>query len=185
MTAVARFSPEELAAAKGLTLPDLIAPGLRVLFCGINPGLYSAAAGAHFARPGNRFWKALHQSGWTPRLLDPSEQHLLLDDGIGITNVVSRATTAASELTAQELRAGAEELEDRVNRFQPRTLAVLGVLAYRQAFRRPAAVIGRQQTTIGDTSIWVLPNPSGLQARYQLPELVSWFRQLREGAGEE
>jgi len=171
---------EQIAAAAGKTLPDVIAPGLDVLFCGINPGLYTAAVGHHFGRPGNRFWPVLHRAGFTPRLFDPSEQRELLPLGFGITNIVARATAAADELTAEELVAGAGILERKVLRFAPRYLAVVGIQAYRTAFARPRAKLGLQEETIGATRIWVLPNPSGLNAHYRPEELAALFRELRE-----
>jgi len=160
-------------------VPDILGPGLSVLFCGINPGLKSAELGQHFARPGNRFWKALHLSGFTDRQLVPSEQDLLPSYGLGITNLVHRASAAASELTNDELRRGAVDLEAVVARGRPRVLAVVGVQAYRTAFRRPKAGIGLQEETVAGVPVWVLPNTSGLQARYQLPELVELFGELR------
>ncbi|WP_405496701.1 G/U mismatch-specific DNA glycosylase [Nocardia sp. NBC_00511] len=176
----ARPSPADLAAAQDKTIPDLIGPGLRVLFCGINPGLWSGATGIHFARPGNRFWPALHRSDFTPRLLAPSEQQELLGLGLGITNVAARTTAKAEELTADELRVGGRALVERVERYRPRVLAVLGIGAYRTAFGRPRTTIGPQTEGIGDTAVWVLPNPSGLNAHYTLDGLASEFRALRE-----
>ena len=175
-------SRDELAAAAGRTIPDLVGPGLRVLFSGINPSLYSAATGHHFARPGNRFWPTLHGAGFTDRLLRPWEQHLLPALGLGITNVVARATARADELTPDELTAGGLVLADLVRRRQPRFLAVLGVTAYRAAFARPKARIGRQPATdtVGGVEVWVLPNPSGLNAHFQLPDLIREFGVLRE-----
>jgi double-stranded uracil-DNA glycosylase len=164
-------------------VPDLIAPGLRVLFSGINPGLYSAATGHHFARPGNRFWPALYASGFTNRLLKPWEEELLLEDGIGITNLVARATAAADELTADELRAGRRRLLGKVRRFHPRAVAVVGIGAYRQAFECPRAPMGRQPERLEGAELWVLPNPSGLNANHQLPALAKMFRELRESVG--
>lgn len=163
-------------------MPDVIAPGLRVLFCGINPGLYSGATGHHFARPGNRFWPSLHRSGFTPRLLAPWEEGELLSHGLGITNLVARTTAKASELSAEELRAGGAELAERVRQFRPRWLAVLGVTAYRQAFNL-GGLPGPQPSLLGPARVWLLPNPSGLNAHYQLPELVAEFRRLRDAAG--
>ena len=160
-------------------MPDVIAPGLRVLFCGINPGLYSAAVGHHFARPGNRFWSTLHAAGFTDRLLSPSEERELLRTGLGITNVVARATASAGELSTAELVEGGRRLEVKVRRHRPRLLAVLGIGAYRTAFARPAAAVGLQPETIGPSRIWVLPNPSGLNAHYQRDELARMFRALR------
>lgn len=170
---------EEIAAAYGKTLPDVIAPDLDVLFCGINPGLYTAAVRQHFGRPGNRFWPVLHRSGFTPRQLHPSEQRELLQYGCGITNLVARATTAADELTPDELQAGAKVLERKVKRYSPRVLAIVGIGAYRTAFIRPRAKIGLQPETIGTTTIWILPNPSGLNANYTPSQLVDVFRELR------
>ena len=175
---------DEVLAASGRTVPDVIAPGLRVLFCGINPGLYSAATQHHFARPGNRFWPALYQAGFTPRVLSPAVERELLKAGLGITNIVARATASANELTWEELRAGARDLETKVNRVRPRFLAVLGVSAYRSAFERPAATLGRQPETIGGTALWILPNPSGLNAHYQLADIARLFKELRQAAGE-
>jgi TDG/mug DNA glycosylase family protein len=176
----ARPTPAELAAARQLTIPDVVAPGLRVLFCGINPGLYSAATGYHFARPGNRFWPALHQSGFTPRQWRPDEQEQLLGLGLGITNIVDRATARADELTAQELCDGGAALLAKAARLRPRWLAVVGVTAYRAAFARPGAVLGPQELTAGDPRLWVLPNPSGLNAHATAPVLAEKFRELRE-----
>ncbi|MFF3228791.1 G/U mismatch-specific DNA glycosylase [Nocardia suismassiliense] len=176
----ARPSPADLAAAQDKTVPDVIGPSLRVLFCGINPGLWSGATGQHFARPGNRFWPALHRSGFTPRLLRPDEQQEMLALGLGITNVAARTTAKAEQLTADELRAGGRALVDRVEQYQPRVLAVLGIGAYRTAFGRPRTTIGPQPERIGETAVWVLPNPSGLNAHYTLDALASEFRALRE-----
>jgi TDG/mug DNA glycosylase family protein len=175
------FKPtkEELKAAVGKTVPDVIAPGLRVLFCGINPGLYTAAVGHHFARPGNRFWPALQQSGFTNRLLSPFEENELLNSRLGITNVVARATATAAELTREDFINGGRLLKAKIRRFQPGVVAVLGVGAYRMAFARPKAVIGEQIQTLAGARVWVLPNPSGLNANYQLPHLVRLFRELR------
>ena len=160
-------------------LADVIAPGLRVLFCGINPGLMSAATGHHFARPGNRFWPALHRSGFTPRQLLPAEQLELLDYGLGVTNVVARPSAAAAELTRDELIAGGNELVDKVCRFAPQWLAVVGITAYRVAFAEPKAKLGRQDRLIGTTRVWVLPNPSGLNAHYTADTLAAVFAELR------
>jgi TDG/mug DNA glycosylase family protein len=161
-------------------VPDLIGPGLSVLFCGINPGLYSAATGHHFARPGNRFWPALHAAGFTDRLLKPWEEKLLLQHGIGITNLVSRATAAAAELSEDELRAGRQRLLGKVRRFRPRCVAIVGIGAYRTAFERPHAGLGLQPEQLHTAALWVLPNPSGLNANHQLPDLVRAFRAVRE-----
>ena len=174
----------ELLAAADRTVPDVIAPHLRILFCGINPGLYTAWAGHHFARPGNRFWPALHAGGFTPRLLAPSEEEELLPLGLGITNLVPRATATAAELTHEDLIAGKKRLVRIVRRQQPRALAVLGVSTYRAAFARPKAIVGLQPDKIGDTLIWLLPNPSGLNANYQPAALARLFRELRHAVGE-
>ena len=178
-----RPTAADLAAARDRTIPDIIAPGLRVLFAGINPGLYSAATGYHFARPGNRFWPALHQSGFTPRQLRPSEQDELLGLGLGITNVAPRATARAAELSAAELRAGAQVLTAKVVEFGPAWLAVVGVTAYRTAFGPVDAVVGPQPDRIGPTRLWVLPNPSGLNAHWSPAQLADAFAQLRDAAG--
>ena len=173
---------DDLAAAYGRGVRDLIAPGLEVLFCGINPSLYSAATGHHFARPGNRFWPALYRAGFTERLLKPWEEELLLEDGFGITNLVSRATTTAAELTGDELREGRRRLARRVRRFRPRCVAVVGIGAYRVAFDQPRAGIGRQPELLDSATVWVLPNPSGLNANHQLPDLAKAFREVRQFA---
>ena len=199
-------SPADLEAARNRTIPDVL-PGegqpLLVLFCGINPSLYSAATGWHFARPGNRFWPALHLSGFTPRQLAPSEQHLLPGYGLGITNLVARATAQAAELSPAELHAGGERLRALIAERRPRgldpggvdpggvdsrglgprVLAVAGVTAYRAAFARPRAAIGPQPEPLGTTPVWVLPNPSGLNATWTLPKLAAAFADLRESAG--
>jgi len=171
---------EDLAAAFGKTLPDVIAPDLDVVFCGINPGLYTAAVQQHFGRPGNRFWPTIHKAGFTPRLFHPSEQGELLKHGCGITNVVARATTAAAELTSAELVEGAGVLDEKIRRHHPRVLAIVGIGAYRTGFNRPRAKTGLQEETIGSTRIWILPNPSGLNANYRPSELVELFGELRE-----
>jgi TDG/mug DNA glycosylase family protein len=174
-----RPTPAALAAATGRQVPDVLAPNLRVLFCGINPGLWSAAVGHHFARPGNRFWKTLHLSGFTPRLLTPDEEAELLRLGLGITNLVDRATATAAALTPEELHSGAERLAAKVASTQPKVVAILGVSAYRTAFARPRATVGPQSDPIAATRAWVLPNPSGLNAHYQLPALAEAFATLR------
>ncbi|NIH77792.1 G/U mismatch-specific DNA glycosylase [Amycolatopsis viridis] len=175
-----RPTAEQLAAAAGTSIPDLLAPGLDVLFCGINPGLYSGATGYHFARPGNRFWPALHAGGFTPRRFHPSEQAALLGLGIGITNVVNRATARADELTPGELRAGGVRLRTTVTRYRPRWLAVVGITAYRTAFGHPKATFGRQPGGIGATRVWVLPNPSGLNAHWTPVTLGEAFAEFHE-----
>jgi double-stranded uracil-DNA glycosylase len=160
-------------------------PPLRLLFCGINPGLTTAATGHHFARPGNRFWPAMHGGGLTPRRLRPAEQGELRRLGLGITNLVPRPTARADELTADELRAGAARLRELVAETGPAWLAVVGVTAYRTAFDAPRAVIGRQDVRLGATRVWVLPNPSGLNAHYQLPDLIAEFTRLHHAAAPE
>lgn len=175
---------EQLLAATEKTVRDVIAPDLRVLFCGINPGLYTAAVGHHFARPGNRFWPTLYAAGFTDRVLSPFDERELLKSGYGITNVVRRATASADALTKEEILAGGERLRAKVLRYRPEVLAVLGVGAYRTAFNQPKAVVGRQGDRIGDTVLWVLPNPSGLNANYQAPALASLFCELRKSVCE-
>ncbi|MFI1561470.1 G/U mismatch-specific DNA glycosylase [Streptomyces sp. NPDC020490] len=163
-------------------MPDVVADGLEVLFCGINPGLMSAATGHHFARPGNRFWPVLHLSGFTPRLLKPSEQRELLSYGLGITNVVARATARADELDAEEYRAGGRRLALKVARHKPRWLAVVGVTAYRAAFDDRKARVGPQERVIGESRVWVLPNPSGLNAHWTAQTMAQEFARLRVAA---
>jgi TDG/mug DNA glycosylase family protein len=161
-------------------VPDVIAPDLSVLFCGINPGLYSARVGRHFARPGNRFWKALHGGGFTEVVLAAQQQDLLLEHGCGITNLVARESASADELDAEELRAGGRALERKVRKYRPAWVAILGVTAYRVAFAEPRARVGQQERKLAGAGLWVLPNPSGLNAHYQVSELARSFRELRE-----
>jgi len=175
----AKPTAADLRAAYGKTIPDVLAPGLSVVFCGINPGLYSAATGCHFARPGNRFWPALYRSGFTPRPMLPQEQFDLLAYRLGVTNLVDRGSARAEELSPAELSEGGRRLARKMRRLRPQWLAVLGVGAYRTAFAERAAVIGAQARTIGPTRIWVLPNPSGLNAHYTLDRLVEQFADLR------
>nr|WP_239106608.1 G/U mismatch-specific DNA glycosylase [Streptomyces rubrogriseus] len=177
-----RFTRAELEAARDRLVPDVVADGLRVLFCGINPGLMTAATGHHFARPGNRFWPVLHLSGFTPRLLRPSEQGLLPSYGLGITNVVARASARADELTAEEYREGGRLLARKVARLRPGWLAVVGVTAYRAAFDEPKARVGPQERTFGSTRVWVLPNPSGLNAHWTAQTMAQEYARLREAA---
>jgi TDG/mug DNA glycosylase family protein len=179
-----RPTPAELAAAHGRGIGDIIAPRLAVLFCGINPGLWSAATGFNFARPGNRFWPALHLAGWTPRQLRPEEQARLLDCGLGVTNLVDRATARADELGVEEVVAGGRALAEKVRRYRPGWVAVLGVGAYRTAFGRRSARVGEQPDRIGGAPVWLLPNPSGLNAHYRLDRLVAEFARLRTATGQ-
>jgi TDG/mug DNA glycosylase family protein len=176
---VVRPTKEQLAAAGGKTLEDVLVPGLDVVFCGINPGLYSAATGWHFARPGNRFWPALYGGGFTPRLFRPSEQGLLPELGLGITNVVARTTARADELSHEELREGGRLLAEKVAKFRPRWLAIVGITAYRTAFGKPKAKIGPQDHPTGGAQVWVLPNPSGLNAHWTPVTLAEEFARLR------
>ncbi|MGE5399239.1 MAG: G/U mismatch-specific DNA glycosylase [Ignavibacteriales bacterium] len=180
MNATIKHRPtrEEIQAAAGKKVGDIISPGLRVLFCGINPGLYTAAVGHHFARPGNRFWPVLHAAGFTERLLSPYEETELLKLGYGITNVVERATAAADELKTEEYREGGRRLLEKLDIYKPEYMAILGIGAYRTAFGVPKAVLGLQPEKLGKTKIWVLPSPSGLNAHYQRRELTEMFHQL-------
>ncbi|MDI5981904.1 G/U mismatch-specific DNA glycosylase [Amycolatopsis magusensis] len=180
-----RPTPEQLAAAHGGEIDDVLAPGLKVLFCGINPGLYSGAVGLHFARPGNRFWPALHAGGFTPRLFRPDEQRELLDLGLGITNLAARTTARADELAKEELHQGGLILTEKLARYRPRWLAVVGITAYRTAFRQPKATVGEQAGTIAGTKVWVLPNPSGLNAHWTPAALGEEFRRLRVASEED
>jgi TDG/mug DNA glycosylase family protein len=173
---------QQLIEAEGKTVRDVIAPGLSVLFCGINPGLYTAAVGHHFARPGNRFWPALHDAGFTDRILSPFDERELLKSGYGITNVVPHATASADVLTRDDFVKGGARLKAKVLRFKPGILAVLGMGAYRVAFDQPDAGVGPQQHRIGKTLLWVLPNPSGLNANYQRQDLARLFRELKSAA---
>ena len=174
-----RPTRKQLLSAEGKTIPDIIAPNLKVLFCGINPGLYSAAVRHHFARPGNRFWPALRAGGFTPRVVSPFEERELLSLGYGITNVVPFSSASAETLTRDQYLAGAKRLSAKVKRYAPKMLAVLGVGAYRIAFDDPAATFGAQDAMIGTTRLWVLPNPSGLNAHYQPADLAKAFARLR------
>lgn len=175
----------DLQKAQYKIIPDIVAPYLTVLFCGINPGLYTAAVGYHFGRPGNRFWKTLHAAGFTPRLFHPSEQADLLPLGYGITNLVARASATAAEISDLELIAGGIILEQKVIQLKPRWLAVVGIDSYRIAFQKPRTTVGDQLERIGDTKIWVLPNPSGLNAHYNLPKLVQVFSELYKKASQQ
>jgi TDG/mug DNA glycosylase family protein len=171
-------SRAELLAAYGRTVPDLVGPGLRLLLVGINPSLWSGWAGLHFARPGNRLWPTLAGAGLTPRRLRPDEPAELLAAGIGITNLVARATARADELTAEEIRAGVAPLRALVRRWRPPVVAVLGITAYRVAFDRPRAAVGPQPEPFEGARRWVLPNPSGLNAHYQQPDLTAAYAQV-------
>ncbi len=180
---IVRPTPEQVAAADGRTIPDVLARGLDVVFCGINPGLYSGAVGHHFARPGNRFWKALHLGGFTDRVLAPSEDRDLPRFGCGLTNLVARATAGASEVGAEELRDGAERLAGVAREFAPRLVAILGIGAYRTAFRQPRTGLGPTARMLGPSAVWVLPNPSGLNAHHQVDDLGMRFAEVRRAIG--
>jgi TDG/mug DNA glycosylase family protein len=182
-TSSGRPSKAQLAAAYGKSIPDVVAPGLRVVFCGINPGLYSGATGHHFARPGNRFWPALHRAGFTDRQLHPSEQRELLKTGYGVVNLVNRTTATAAEVAPEEFVAGRRRLAAKIRRYRPKAIAFLGVGAYCHAFGLRNASIGPQPELFEGARVWVLPNPSGLNANYQLPDLVRLFRDLQSTSG--
>jgi TDG/mug DNA glycosylase family protein len=175
-----RPTKTELAAAAGRTIDDVIAPGLDILFVGINPGLWSGLTGYHFANPANRFWRAIALAGLTDGVLEPSEQRGLLDSGIGIVNLVARTTASAAELGRDELRAGGLALEAKVERFRPRTVAFLGISTYRIAFDAPAVEVGLQAERLAGAPVWVLPNPSGLNASWTLPRLAEAYRAVCE-----
>ena len=175
-----RPTKQDLQVAVDKTIEDVIAPNLRILFVGINPGLWSGATGHHFARPGNRFWPAIYRAGLTPELLSPDRQEELLRYGIGVANLVARTTASAAELTSDELRAGGQSIVPKILRFRPRKTAFLGVSTYRVAFSLPKAEIGRQPAPIGSSAVWVLPNPSGLNAHYQLPDLARAYAALKD-----
>jgi double-stranded uracil-DNA glycosylase len=177
-------TPEDLTAAAGRTVPDVIGPGLRVLFSGINPGLWSAAVGHHFARPGNRFWKSLAASGFTEGVLSPYDERQLLNVGIGITNIVPTATRSAAEVTATQLRRGVVGLERKVGRWHPRAVAILGLDAYRTGFNDREAKIGRQPEEFNGAQLWAIPNPSGIQAYYPFDRLVTELQALRAAVGD-
>jgi TDG/mug DNA glycosylase family protein len=173
---------QQLLEAVNKTVPDVIAPNLKILFCGINPGLYTAAVGHHFARPGNRFWPALYQAGFTDRLLSAFDERELLVKGYGVTNVVQRASASADALTREELLQGGKRLAKKVKRYRPKILSVLGLGAYRAAFNDRSANVGRQERSIEETILWVLPNPSGLNAHYQQRDLVRLFEELKSAS---
>jgi len=178
-----RPTKQQIAAALNSKVPDVIAPGLRLLFCGINPGLYSGAVGHHFARPGNRFWRVLHLAGITDSVLSPFDEHELLARGVGITNFVERATATADKLSNDELRAGAHALRSKIAQHRPATVAFLGLTSYRTAFGRKDAVVGPQPDDLEGAAVWLLPNPSGLNAHYQPPELARLFREAWLASG--
>src|SRR2546423_3394864 len=182
MTKPFRPTKDQLAAAVNQPVPDLLAPTLKVLFVGINPGLYSAATNRHFARPGNRFWPALRDGGFTEGLMSPFDSHQILKRGYGITNICKRATNAADELTKEELIREARRLVRKVKKYRPKIVAILGVGSYRTAFNKPGAKVGRQEEKIGDSIVWVLPNPSGLNAHFIPSKLSTIFRELKEEA---
>jgi TDG/mug DNA glycosylase family protein len=173
----------DLEAAAGRRVPDVIGPGLDVVFCGINPGLWSAAVGHHFARPGNRFWKVLQAAGFSPEVIAPEDDGRLLELGLGVTNLVARSSATAAELTTEELRRGGQRLARTVGRWQPRFVAFVGMGAFRTAYGRPRAVVGEQSGAIAGARVWLLPNPSGLQAHYQFDDLVAAFAELRQAVG--
>jgi TDG/mug DNA glycosylase family protein len=176
------FKPtkEDLRDAVNRTTEDLIDYNLKILFCGINPGIWSGATGFHFAKPGNRFWKTLHLAGFTNRVLHPSEEHELLENGCGITSFVKRTTARADELTTEEYIEGGKSLVRKIEKYKPQTLAVLGIGAYRMAFNKPKAKLGLQEEKIGGVNVWLLPNPSGLNAHYQLNDLAKLFSEVRQ-----
>lgn len=174
-------SKDQIALAANKQIADVIAPGIKLLFCGINPGLYTAAIEKHFGRPGNRFWPALFAGGFTPRLYSPFEQHLLLLDNLGITNLVNRATARADEVGDNELQEGAELLSEKIARYKPEAVAILGITTYRTAFKKLRAKLGLQDDKISGSKLWVLPNPSGLNAHFQIKELGLLFAQLKTG----
>nr|WP_154921151.1 mismatch-specific DNA-glycosylase [Microbacterium testaceum] len=183
------YTRAELESFRDATIPDLVEPGVRLLFVGINPGLWTAATGTPFARPGNRFWPALVEAGMLPRLpryaeaLSAEDRRMIIDAGIGVSNLVARATARADELSRDELRAGAVTLATRVAQWRPRAVAVVGLTAYRQGFDRPRAIAGRQHETIADVPTWVLPNPSGLNAHDTVTTLARAYAEPARAAG--
>ncbi len=184
-----RFTRDELKRFSGKTVPDLISDRVRLLFVGINPGLRTAAVQAHFAPRGNRFWPALHRAGITDRLIDassgfaPADREYLLRRGIGITNLVARATAGADELTAAELAEGARKLDRIIRRLSPRVVAVLGITAYRDAFHDSGAKPGKQASPYPATELWVVPNPSGRNAHASLEGLAAAYGEVARAAG--
>jgi double-stranded uracil-DNA glycosylase len=183
------FTRAELESFRGVTVPDLVGPGLKLLFVGINPGLWTAATSTHFAHPGNRFYPALLRAGVIDRLIDrgvgmtDDDRRYLVERGIGITNLVARATPRAAEISAEELRAGGIRLETFVAQHDPRLVAVAGITAYRTAFDEPRAVLGRQPQSLGTAELWAVPNPSGLNAHETIDSLANWYRQVAVAAG--
>ncbi|MEV7648524.1 mismatch-specific DNA-glycosylase [Arthrobacter sp. NPDC089319] len=183
------FTRTELLAFQDALVPDLLGPGLRLLFVGINPGLWSAATGSHFARPGNRFYPALAAAGITDHLIRAGEgmaeedRDHLISRGVGITNIVPRATARADELGPDELRAGARRLEEMIEALGPRVVAVAGISAYRVGFGRPKAQLGRQPERMGGAELWAVPNPSGLNAHHNVASLAAVYRQAALAAG--
>ena len=184
MTTAWKPTKAQLAAATDKTVPDIIAPNLHLLFVGINPGLYSGAVGHHFARPGNRFWPALHLGGFTSRRISPFEEQELLKSGVGVSNLVERTTARADQLSPEELSAGAKRLVRKLRRYRVRNVAFLGLTAYRTGFHRPKAAVGKQSETLGPAMVWVLPNPSGLNAHYSAADFGRLFGELREAISE-
>ena len=176
----AKPTKTDLLDAVNRTVADLIDFDLKVLFCGINPGLYSGATGYHFARPGNRFWKVLHLAGFSDRQLDPSEEHELLEKGYGITCFVQRTTARADELTKEEFVECGRLVAKKIEKYRPQIFAVLGIGAYRAAYNKPKAKLGVQEERIGDSLVWLLPNPSSLNAHYQLNDFVGLFKEFKE-----
>ncbi len=170
---------EEIIAAKNKTIDDVIDYNLKILFCGINPGLYTAAIGHNFGRSGNRFWPSLFEAGFTPEILSPFDEKKLLNYGLGITNFVARATAKADEIQKEEFIEGGEILKEKIKKYKPKILAVLGIGAYRIAFDKSKAKVGLQEENIGETKIWVLPNPSGLNAGYNFEKIVETLRELK------
>lgn len=180
-----RPTKQDLLAAANKTVPDIIGTNLKILFCGINPGLYTAAIGHHFGKPGNRFWQALYLTGFTPRLYSPFEDQKLLNLGFGITNLVSRSTATAAEISNQEFKTGGEILVDKIKKYQPLYTAFVGIGAYKLAFSKDKVKVGHQAGKIENTNVWVLPNTSGLNVNHRLTDFVELFNQLKKAADSE